>query len=92
MLLAIEVVPGASEDAFPAGYNPWRKRVQARVRAHPEDGRANGALCRLVAEHFSLAPGDVSVGAGHSARQKTLVLRGANEASVRARLAGVLPA
>lgn len=91
VLLLVEVVPGASEDAFPAGYNPWRERVQARVTAPPADGRANAALCRLVAEHFRVGAADVSVTAGHTSRQKTLLVRGVDETTARAKLAGVVP-
>jgi uncharacterized protein (TIGR00251 family) len=43
-----------------------------RVTAAPVDGKANEALCRLVAEHLGVARSRVTVVRGHRARQKVL--------------------
>lgn len=92
LLLQVEVVPGAPEDRFPAGFNPWRGRVKAKVEAQAQEGQANAALCTLVAEHLGLGSGAVTIARGHTSRQKTLHLAGAREADLRERLRGVLEA
>ena len=89
--LEVEVVPGASRSLFPAGFNPWRGRLEARVQAPPEKGQANAELEALVARFFALPPARVRVTAGHTARRKTLHLAGlAPEAAVAA-LRSALP-
>lgn len=85
--LDVEVVPGARESRFPAGYNPWRKRIEAKVRAPPEDGQANAELVALVAEALGVPAATVRVAAGHTSRRKTLMVRGLGPAEVAARLA-----
>ncbi len=44
----------------------------ARIKAPPVDGRANEALIALVAKHFSVRKGQVSIRTGASARLKRL--------------------
>ncbi len=90
-LVKVELTPGADEDRFPAGFNEWRGRVQARVSAQPQHGQANLALCRLVAETLELPVARVELVHGHTSRRKTLLLRGIEPDQVRERLGGVLP-
>jgi uncharacterized protein (TIGR00251 family) len=42
----------------------------ARIKAPPIDGKANAALLALVAEHFSVKKGAVSIKSGATARMK----------------------
>jgi uncharacterized protein (TIGR00251 family) len=88
--LLLEVQPGARTEAFPAGFNAWRGRVQARVRAPPEAGAANDALRALVAAFFGVPPGSVDVTAGATSRQKTVLVRGIAPEQARARLEAAL--
>jgi uncharacterized protein len=60
--------------------------VVIRVTAPPVDGRANEALCRLVAKKAGVAPSRVTVIRGHAARDKTLEVEGVDEAALRAAL------
>ena len=53
-----------------------RSVLLARVRAAPEDGAANAALTRLVAEALDLPRSAVTLAAGHKARIKTLRVAG----------------
>jgi uncharacterized protein YggU (UPF0235/DUF167 family) len=46
--------------------------LKARVRAAPFEGQANAALCRLLAHELGLAPRQVEIAAGASARVKRL--------------------
>jgi uncharacterized protein len=50
--------------------------VKARVRAAPEDGRANAALEALVAKELTTSKSAVSVVSGHTARLKKLFVAG----------------
>jgi len=60
--------------------------VVIRVTAPPVDGRANEALCRLVAKHAGIARSRVRVIRGHTAREKTLDVEGVDQAALRAAL------
>jgi uncharacterized protein (TIGR00251 family) len=60
--------------------------LQARVSAPPVDGKANKALCRLVARRVGLPPSRVSVVRGEKSRQKLLLVEGIGEAELKARL------
>jgi uncharacterized protein (TIGR00251 family) len=60
--------------------------VVIRVRAPPVDGRANDALCRLVAKRVGVAPSKVRVVRGHAGRDKVIWVEGVDEAAVRAAL------
>lgn len=44
--------------------------LQARVTAPPVDGKANRALCKLIAKQVGVAPSKVSVVRGERARDK----------------------
>lgn len=58
----------------------------ARVTAPPVDGRANEALCRLIAGAAGVPPSRVSVARGHTARDKVVRVEGADPAALRAAL------
>jgi uncharacterized protein YggU (UPF0235/DUF167 family) len=60
--------------------------VVIRVTAPPVDGKANAALCRLVAKKAGVAPSDVTVLRGHTGRDKTLRVDGVDIAALRAAL------
>jgi uncharacterized protein (TIGR00251 family) len=51
-------------------------RLKARVRAVPEDGRANTALEQLLAKALGVPKSAVRLVAGHTARSKTLRVEG----------------
>jgi uncharacterized protein (TIGR00251 family) len=47
-----------------------------RVTAPPVEGRANAAVCRLLAKRLGLAPGRVAVVRGASSRDKLVEIDG----------------
>ncbi len=53
-----------------------RAVLKARVRAAPSDGEANDALCRLLARLLDVAPRDVTIATGTTARIKRLLIKG----------------
>jgi uncharacterized protein YggU (UPF0235/DUF167 family) len=60
--------------------------VVIRVTAPPVDGKANDALCRLIAKKAGVAPSKVTVLRGHTGRDKTLRVDGVDSAALRAAL------
>lgn len=61
--------------------------LQARVSAPPVDGKANRALCKLIAKRAGVAPSRVSVVRGERARDKLVAVEGLEEAALLALLA-----
>jgi uncharacterized protein (TIGR00251 family) len=57
--------------------------LKARVRALPEDGRANQALERLLAHWLKLPPSTVSVAQGGKSRLKQILIEGDAETLAR---------
>jgi len=57
-----------------------------RVTAPPVDGKANDALCRLIAKAAGVAPSKVSVIRGHTSRDKVVRVEGVDLAALRAAL------
>jgi uncharacterized protein (TIGR00251 family) len=90
ILLAVRLTPRASRNGIDGvkdgAHGPC---VQARVRAAPEDGRANAALVELVADEIGVPKSTVAVVAGHSARLKTLRVSG-DAAALEGRVAAWL--
>jgi uncharacterized protein len=53
--------------------------LQARVKAPPVDGKANRALCKLIAKRVGVAPTRVSVVRGAKSREKVVRVEGVDE-------------
>jgi hypothetical protein len=62
--------------------------LQARVSAPPVDGRANLALCKLIAKRVGVAPSRVSVVRGKKSRDKLVRVEGIEPAVLRAAMVG----
>jgi uncharacterized protein (TIGR00251 family) len=60
--------------------------VVIRVTAPPVDGKANAALCRLIAKKAGVAPSRVEIVRGHTAREKVVRVEGLDAAALRAAL------
>ncbi|MDO8185957.1 DUF167 domain-containing protein [Conexibacter sp. JD483] len=59
-----------------------------RVTAPPVDGKANAALCKLLAKELRVAPSTVAVIRGSSARDKLLRIDGIETSELLHRLIG----
>jgi uncharacterized protein len=79
----VRVHPGAQRDEFVRVNGGV---VVARVAAPPLEGRANKALCRLVAKRLGIAPSRVSIVSGSRSREKLLHIEGLDQALVDAEL------
>jgi len=61
--------------------------VLVRVTAPPVEGKANAALCRLLAKRLGLPRGKVAIVRGGSARDKLVEIDGLEAEEVRRKLA-----
>jgi uncharacterized protein (TIGR00251 family) len=82
-LIRLKVVPGASRSGV-AG--TWDDRLRVRVAAAPEAGKANRALCALLAGLLAVAPASLEVAEGRSGPLKRVLVRGLSREEVLERL------
>ena len=83
--ISVTVSPGARRSELVGRHGDgWR----ARIAAVPERGRANEALCRLLAAALSVPRSSVRVVAGHGAREKIVEIDGVEPAEIERRLEG----
>jgi uncharacterized protein (TIGR00251 family) len=57
-----------------------------RVAAPPEDGKANAAVVRLLADTLDVSPRAVAIVSGHASRDKTVTLQGIDQDETDRRL------
>jgi uncharacterized protein (TIGR00251 family) len=57
--------------------------LQAKVTAAPVDGKANRALCKLIAKRLSVAPSRVAVVRGERSREKVVRVEGVDAKQLR---------
>ena len=69
VLLSIKAVPGASRDQIAGALGD---RLKIRISAPPEGGKANKAICKLIAQALDLKPSAVTIESGHSSAEKIL--------------------
>jgi hypothetical protein len=81
--LLIRLQPRAGRDEVLGERNG---RVVVRVAAPPVDGRANAALCSLIAERAGVPRGSVTVVRGESSRDKVIRVEGRSDVEIRALL------
>ena len=81
--LTLRVSPGATRPGIVGRHGAGWK---VRVAAAPEDGKANAAVVRLLAETVGVPARDVSILAGHASRDKTVELTGIDERETERRL------
>ena len=79
--IRIRVVPRAKRNEL-AGQRAGALLV--RVTAPPVDGKANAAVCRLIARAAGVAPSRVSIVRGASARDKVVRVEGVEARALRA--------
>ena len=83
VLIRVKAVPGASRDEIGPKVGD---RLKVRVSAPPEGGRANQAICRVIAEAVGVKPRQVSIESGQSSPQKIVRVAGCDTARVTAAL------
>jgi len=65
---------------------PLGDRLKVRVAVAPEDGRANQAVCELLAEALGVAARAVTIMAGHASPLKTVRVEGLSAADAAAKI------
>lgn len=90
--LHVRLTPKSSREALdgPEIRDDGACVLKARVRAVPEDGKANAALIALLARQLKIPASRISLASGASARQKTFFIDGDAEALAE-RLEGLFP-
>jgi uncharacterized protein len=78
ILLVVRLTPKGGRDAIDGveELSDGRTVLKARVRAAPSEGEANAALVKLLARMLGVAPRDVAIVAGDTARIKRLKIAG----------------
>jgi uncharacterized protein YggU (UPF0235/DUF167 family) len=84
VIVACRLTPKGGRDAIDgvAALSDGTAVLACRVRVAPEDGRANAALCRLIAEAAGAAPSRARIAAGAKARLKQVAVEGDAQALV----------
>jgi uncharacterized protein len=82
--LRLRVSPGAGRAAIVGRHgDAWK----VRVTAPPEDGRANAAVLRLLADALAVPRDALTLVSGHNGRDKIVELAGVGPAAIERRLA-----
>jgi uncharacterized protein (TIGR00251 family) len=85
--LSVRVQPRAREDRL-VGVRDGAFVV--RVTAPPLDGRANEAVCRLLAAALDVRPSRVTIVRGERARDKVVAIDGIDQAAADAAIRAVI--
>ena len=87
VVIDVHVQPGGSRDQVVGRHGD---ALKVKVSAPPEGGRANEAVCRLLAEAFEVPPSAVEVVAGTKARRKRIRISGLDPAVAARQLVHLL--
>ncbi len=71
--LRVKAVPGARTDQIVGRLGD---RLKIRVKAPPEDGKANKAIIQLIAKATGRKASDISIESGHTNAEKTVRVQG----------------
>ncbi len=71
--IRLKVVPGSRKDEIVGAYGD---RLKLKVAAPPEDGKANAAVCRLLAAALGISPRDVQIVSGATNPEKVARVAG----------------
>lgn len=82
-LVRVKAVPGAKRDEVAGALGD---RLKVRVSAPPEGGKANRAICALLAGALGVRERDVEIVAGASSAEKGVRVAGVSAARARAAL------
>ena len=70
MNIRVKVIPKSSRDEIAGTLDDGTWKV--RVTAAPERGKANAAVCELLAKHFDVPKSRVEVVSGHTSHLKQI--------------------
>jgi len=81
--IRVRVRAGARREELRPTDDGW---IVARVTSPAQEGRANKALCRLLAKRLRVAPSNVSIVRGARSREKLIRVDGMDQTAVDAAL------
>ncbi len=76
IIVDFEVSPGAKETKVPAGYNEWRKRLEVKLKAPPERGKANEELIEALSALLGVPAARIAITAGATNSKKSIKIPG----------------
>lgn len=76
VLIDLDVSPGARRTIVPDGYNEWRKRIEVKLKAPPEKGKANEELVGTLSSLLNVPASNVEIASGATNSKKTVLVRG----------------
>ena len=82
VFISIKAVPGAKRDEVSGLLGD---RLKIRVSAPPEGGKANGAICRLIAKELGVRVQQVEIVSGHTNPEKVVRVTGMTPGEVAER-------
>lgn len=77
--ILVKAVPGAKKDEIVGRLGD---RLKVRVSAPPEGGKANAAICELIAAALGIKTRDVRIVSGQSRAEKTVEIDCVDAAAV----------
>lgn len=83
VLIDFEVTPSSKSPAVPSGYNTWRKRIEARLHAPPEKGKANEELITALSGLLNVSAGSIEITSGSTNSWKSVKVRGVTPDDVK---------
>jgi uncharacterized protein (TIGR00251 family) len=86
VVLTLDVTAGSKFNRFPSGYNEWRHSIGVQVTAPPVEGKANKAICLLVAQVLRIPASRVSIVAGSTSSRKQVLVEGLDKSEIVAAL------
>ena len=81
-IITIEVAAGSKCDAFPSGFNEWRKTIGCRVTAPAREGRANRAVVAVIAATLNISESTVTIQSGVSSPIKRVLVQGISKPDI----------
>lgn len=85
--MMLKVVPGSSRDRIVGGLGD---ALKVAVSKPPQDGAANRAVIKLLADALNLPPANVTIVRGHANPRKEVLIRGLDVTEAASRVADVL--
>ncbi len=86
-VLILRVAPKSSQDAIVGWHG---EALKVKVRAAPEDGRANEAVIKVVAKVLGLPLKSVTIASGQTSRNKRVRIQGLGLTVVKTRIDSLL--
>lgn len=76
VIIDFEVTPGAKKTLVPSGYNEWRKRIEAKLKAPPLKGKANEELIEALSDLFNVSSSEIEIISGATDSRKSVRVQG----------------